>query len=160
MPVAKIEPGRSYLDTNAFIEAIEGSGTVSHLLLDLLSGEAGPGRSLVTSELTLAELLVKPLALGRSDLVEAYEAAVASTRTLGVVEVGREILVAAARLRAEQKSLKMPDAIHVATAHRAGCSRFRSNDRQLANVRDLTVIPLEDPLLRALSAGARQDPSR
>ena len=49
---------------------------------------------------------------------------------LAMVPVSRTILIDAARLRANS-GLRLPDAIHVATAVAAGCPIFLSNDRRL-----------------------------
>ena len=49
---------------------------------------------------------------------------------LAVVPVERPILIEAARQRAALR-LRMPDAIHVATAVTAGCDVFLTNDSRL-----------------------------
>src|ERR1043166_3281126 len=72
-----IEPkitDRVYLDTNVFIESFERRGRLRNLLQSFLPME--PVRTpqrLVTSELTLSELLVKPLEMQRDDLINVYD---------------------------------------------------------------------------------------
>lgn len=53
--------------------------------------------------------------------------------------VDRSILVAAARLRA-QLTLRLPDAIHVATALAADCELFVSNDRRVRLPDSMTLL--------------------
>ena len=84
----------------------------------------------MTSELTLAELLVKPLQLGRTDIADLYADLVRDSEHLSVMPIGRTILVDAARYRADL-GVKLPDTIHVATAMAAGCDALLSNDRNL-----------------------------
>ena len=96
-------------------------------LLDLIDTA---GTAAVTSDLTLAEVLVKPLELNCDDIARIYEDLLQSSPGLTVVPIDRSILVVAARLRA-QLTLRLPDAIHVATALATDCELFVSNDRKV-----------------------------
>ncbi len=62
------------------------------------------------SVLTLGELLVKPLMLGRTDLVAAYRTTFSSRPGFDVWEATRDVVEKAAELRAKYK-LKMLDAL-------------------------------------------------
>ena len=103
-----------------------------------------------TSELSLAELLVKPLELRRSDLADTYRNWVVDSDFLDVLPVSREILQQAAHLRAADKALKLPDAIHVAAAQRAGCTHFLSRDKRLSDLPDLAVVLANEDNVRRL----------
>ncbi len=46
----------------------------------------------------------------------------------------REIFQQGAQLRADHKSLKTPDAIHLATALHYGCDEFWTNDDRLSKI--------------------------
>jgi predicted nucleic acid-binding protein len=135
---------RVYLDTNVFITAFEHGGAGSDhawwIIRAVEKGEILAG----TSEITLAEVLVKPLERGQADLVGAYEKMIASGSQFEVMPVRRDILVDAARLRARRNSIRLPDAIHVATARALACSFFVSNDRRIPapdGMRMLAVTP-------------------
>ncbi len=93
----------------------------------------------MTSEITLAECLVKPFADKDIFAVETYMALLGEQPGLPVVPISRPILLSAAQLRAEMK-LKLPDAIHVATAKWAECSAFITNDRRIKHNDGLRVI--------------------
>ncbi|TCQ11519.1 putative nucleic acid-binding protein [Rhizobium sp. PP-F2F-G36] len=109
--------GPIYLDTNVFIFASEETSERSDLLNRLFSLSFGrPVPAFATSELTIAELLVHPFKRQDTQLIEQYQRTVRSSQWLMVVPVNREILEQSARLRAEGRKLKLPDAIHVATA--------------------------------------------
>ncbi len=130
---------RVYLDTNIFIYAVEAVAeyaAVVDALFDLLEGGEIEA---VTSELTLAEALAKPFEAGRSDIAQVYEAMLAPSSWLSVVPVERAILIEAARLQAAL-TLRLPDAIHVATAVAAGCSALLSNDRRIKVPTGLALV--------------------
>jgi predicted nucleic acid-binding protein len=97
-----------------------------------------------TSEITLAEILVKPVERGQTDLVDGYEKMIVSGTHFAVVPVRRDILVNAAGLRARRGSIRLPDAVHIATAQALACAFFISNDRRMplpGGIRMLAVNP-------------------
>ena len=113
-----------YLDASALVKLVVPEPESPALAAAVAS------RPLVTSELTLAEVLVKPFGLGREDAVAAYTELLTPSDRLAVLPVDRAILVEAARQRAAL-GMPMPDAIHVATALADGCDLFLTNDRRL-----------------------------
>lgn len=132
-----------YLDANVFVyalEDVEGWGEGAKRLF----GAVDAGECLaVTSELTLAECLVKPLQLGRADVVEQYLGAIQNREHLSVVPVSRPVLVEAARVRATS-GLKLPDAVHAATALQSACTVFVTSDRRLGASVGLTLLDMRD----------------
>ena len=136
---------RIYLDTNVFIYALEEHPDYVDALAELFD-EVDSGRlTAVTSELTLAEALVKPMTQRDRALQEAYERAVQPGDSLEVVLVSRSVLIQAARLRATT-SLKLPDAIHVATAQIARCDTLLTNDQRLKAAPGLHVLLFSEAL--------------
>jgi predicted nucleic acid-binding protein len=93
----------------------------------------------VTSELTLAEVLVKPIRDGNSTARDTYDRMLRTKPFLSVLPINRDILVDAAGLRAAT-SLKLPDAIHAATALLRGCTTFLTNDAGFEPVPALPVF--------------------
>ena len=143
-----VRSGPLYLDSNVLIYSIEAgnpwTGQLEELLARLYRGELDA----VTSELTLAEVLPKPLAKADRALVEAYETLLSESSPLTIVPVDRSILHRSAGVRSVSR-MKLADAIHTATALQAGCTRFLSNDGRL-----LAALP--PPLL---ACGMDQLPS-
>ncbi|WP_332117721.1 PIN domain-containing protein [Azorhizobium caulinodans] len=135
---------RVYLDTNVFIAAFEMTGAHSDHAWWILKGiEAGTIIG-VTSEITLAEVLVKPMERDDEALADAYEGMIAPAPYFETVSVGRDVLTTAPRLRAGRHSLRLPDAIHVASAQIAQCSVFITQDERIAlpdDLRRLGVTP-------------------
>ena len=119
--------GRIYFDTNIFIYALEGYPAFRSVLTDLFNALDRRDFLAVTSELTLAEALVKPLLDQHAERQAAYLQLLQPSASLQMVPVSREILIVAARLRAEA-SIKLPDAIHAATAQCPGCMHVLTND--------------------------------
>jgi predicted nucleic acid-binding protein len=119
-----------YLDTNVFIYAVEAVAEYEHVIEALFGLIEDAEVAAFTSELTLAESLAKPFEAGRHDIVGVYEEMLSPSSWLSVLSVERTILIEAARLQA-RLVLRLPDAIHVATAVAAGCDVVLSNDRRL-----------------------------
>jgi predicted nucleic acid-binding protein len=118
---------RVYLDANVFITALEHVGAHSDhawWILRAIEAEEIIG---VTSEITLAEILVKPLEAEATTVIAAYTDMITPTAGFEVLEVGRALLISAAALR----SIRLPDAIHLATALAARCSHFVTADERL-----------------------------
>lgn len=123
---------RTYVDTNIFIVLKEGMGGIPAALIDLIAATpASGGPWLATSELTLAELLVKPYVEHRDDLVDQYDAWMRPSNWLQVGPITREVLWYAATLRSQYRSLKLPDAIHLSTAFGFGCRYLLTADEGL-----------------------------
>lgn len=137
---------RVYLDTNFFIRLVEGASDRLDRVVDM--ADAGT-IELVTSELTIAELLVVPLRLGKTDLVETYEALLSGDGFIGVLPITRDLLRRSATIRATIGNKGM-DAIHVATAASTGCSVFLSSDAGIRVPPRMNLVTLE-----AIEAGER-----
>ena len=137
-------PARSriYLDTNVWIYALEGFQSFAQPLAELFARIDDGELVAVTSELTLAEALVKPFQSNQHELERIYLDTLQSSETLTVAPVSREVLTSAARLRAQYPSLKLPDAIHAATALAQDARMFITNDARFGTVGALTSIVL------------------
>jgi predicted nucleic acid-binding protein len=130
-----------YLDANVFIYAAEAIEPYASRLAPIFH-RIHTGEVLgVTSELTVAEVLVMPIKEQRDDLRQTYEAMLYGAGPLQVIPVDRAVLMEAARLRAESK-LRLPDAIHGASARLAQCTALITNDLRLASVPGLDVVQL------------------
>jgi predicted nucleic acid-binding protein len=108
--------------------------------------EAGKFRG-VASELTLLELTVRPLQLGRQDVADDYEVLLDHFPNLELEPVSREILLDAAALRARHR-LRTPDAIQLATGLRNGATLAVTNDegwRRLAFIDTVILSHLVEP---------------
>lgn len=122
---------RIYLDTNIFIYAYEAHARFIEPVTALFEAiEHGEIRA-VTSELTLAEVLVRPIQNRNRSAQKAYRQALQTSPHLIVCPMRTPILIEAARLRATAQ-LTLPDAIHAATARACGCQFVLTNDEHFA----------------------------
>lgn len=135
-----IRGGAVYLDTSVFIYAVEGYAPYARALAELFEAVDMGHLRAVTSELTLGEALVKPMADGNLALQHAYQEAVQSSASLAVVPITRQVLVEAAGIRARARSIKMPDAIHIATARLEQCGTVLTNDKLLKAAEGIHVL--------------------
>src|SRR5579875_1646200 len=137
-----VSAARIYLDINVFIAAFETRGARSdHAWWILEAIESGQVHA-VSSELTLAEVLIGPLQDGDHELARRYRDIFTSEGEFEVIPVSREVLIEAAMLRSTVRSLKMPDAIHIATARLSNCRFVVSDDRRLPFAPGLDVVQL------------------
>jgi predicted nucleic acid-binding protein len=131
-----------YLDANILIYAVEDVAPFSGRLRPLFQRiDRGELRG-ASSELSLAEVLVKPLRDGAGHVRSQYEQLLSPAGPLAVHSISRDVLVRAAELRAAHASLKLPDAIHAATALLRGCTTFLTNDARFEPVPNLPVLLL------------------
>lgn len=119
---------RVFWDTNLFIYLFEG-GAFGPAVKRLRSRMETRGDQLLTSALTLGEVLVLPLRSGEME-AERYEAAVRSTATIVPFDDRAGRLYAGIR---QDRSIKAPDAIQLACAAAAGADLFITNDDRLSS---------------------------
>jgi predicted nucleic acid-binding protein len=125
-----------YLDAMTFIFAIEGKPAVSDPMITLFKSLQNSPGAAVTSELTLAEILAGWEILQNPSIRRAYLDLIIWGRFIELVPVSREILVRSADLRfihssSHGKKLKLPDAIHLATASDRQCRYFMTADKDI-----------------------------
>jgi len=137
------ESGTVYLDANVFIYSIERIDPYRSML-DTLWLTVSTGQvTVVTSELTLLELLVKPLKVGDATTATLFRTVLKHTPDEQMLPITQSVLEAAANLRATL-GLKTPDAIHVATALLNNSMLFVTNDSTFRRVTDLNVTLLNE----------------
>lgn len=99
----------------------------------------------VTSILTLVEVLIHPLRLGNSQLADEYRRILLHANNVETLPVTGPIAEEAARLRAK-RNLRIPDSIQIATAITAGATSFLTNDTHLQGQLIPNVVVLENLL--------------
>ncbi len=126
---------RVFLDTNFFIYLIEGVGPQAKRARYLLRAFTERRDTLLTSVMTLGEVLVVPLGKGDFVMAQRYRQIFRGSgiTLLPFVETAAE---AFARIRIGG-AVKPPDAIQLATAGTAGCDLFLTNDDRLQG----TTVP-------------------
>lgn len=135
--------GLIYLDACAIIDAREKATRESQALVNLIVEGAGSSTPFITSDLTLVEVLTKPIQglidrtlehedpTSRADHDWYQGNLIPDGLLIQTRPLHRDILLQAAIMRARTPSLKTPDAIHAATAYHYGCSHFVTGDSKL-----------------------------
>jgi predicted nucleic acid-binding protein len=95
----------------------------------LIAAAERDGERLVIAASVYAEAIVGPLRAGRAGEVDAFLAALA----VEVMPVDRDLAREAAQLRARHRTLRLPGAMALAAARRAG-AEFKTFDRRLARI--------------------------
>ena len=140
---AALGTGRIAVDTAIFIYFIEENPDFLPLVAPIFEETARGERELVTSAVTLLEVLVVPYRAGNLALAERYEALLTRSRGLHLVDLDRTQLRAAAQLRAVYR-IRTPDALQLAAALSHDCATFLTNDRALPKLSGIRILQLRD----------------
>jgi predicted nucleic acid-binding protein len=119
---------RIFWDTNLFIYLFESYGPLSKQVAALRSRMIARRDQLLTSAMTLGEILVKPNRSGDTKAAAYYQKLI--TTTAVVVPFEEKAALAYARIRTD-RSLRPPDAIQLACAASEGVDLFITNDTRL-----------------------------
>jgi predicted nucleic acid-binding protein len=133
---------RIFFDTNVFIYMFEGLEPNRSRMLEVRKRTLERGDRIVTSAMTLGEVLVKPTRLGQVSLIEQYDQAIRSTTD--VVSFDPQVAWRYASLRSTH-NIRNADAIQLACAAHFGVDLFITNDKQLHKL-DIPGIGFIAPL--------------
>jgi predicted nucleic acid-binding protein len=132
------------LDSMIWIYEVESDPVFGPVVRPFFQQRLSTGRNRAGSSLLLlGELLVRPLAQGRTDLVNRFRAAIIPSPGFLVWEATRDVVEQAAALRVKYR-LKMLDALHVASAVVNRADFFLTNDEGLRRVNEVKVLILAD----------------
>lgn len=131
------------VDTAAFIYFIEAHPTYLPPLRPLFAAADRETLTIVTSAVTLLEVLVVPYRAGNQPLAQRYEALLTRGRGVVMREIDRPLLRASAQLRAVA-GIRTPDALQLSAAHAEGCTTFVTNDRRLPAIPGLRILQVDN----------------
>ena len=124
------------VDTAPIIYTLEGNARFAKRFLPLFARHAAGELQFAVTTVTIAEVLVGPQRAGEEALARRYRAALESWQ---VVDLSGDIAESAARLRSAH-TLKLPDAVQVASALAIGADALVTHDRDFAPVRGLRIL--------------------
>jgi uncharacterized protein len=136
---------RVFWDSNLFIYLFESHGPQFELVSNLRKAMLSRGDQLLTSTLTLGEILVKPFERHDEGLAAKFVDAIVTTSI--TLDFDLKAAKLYARLRSN-RSLRPPDAIQLACAGAAGVDLFITNDARLHSIQ-VEGIHFIVPLARA-----------
>jgi predicted nucleic acid-binding protein len=131
------------LDTAAFIYFLEAHPLYLPPLYPVFAAADAEELAIVTSAVTLLEVLVVPYRAGNLALADRYDALLNRSRGVRLRDIDRALIRAAAQLRAVT-GVRTPDALQLATALAEGCTAFVTNDRRLPSLPGLRILQIGD----------------
>lgn len=141
--IARLLDKKCYFDTNPLIYALSGNDIYLPIMTQIFQGLHYQKCVGFSSELGLAELLVKPIKENDQIQIDTINA-LFDNRFLGLLSHNRQCFELSSAIRAKY-GLKMPDAIHIATAIYHQMDIFITADNGIANkVKDIEILNLND----------------
>ena len=123
-----------FWDTNLFVYLFEDKGELTDRVAALRERMVERNDELLTSALTLGELLVKPMEAGNEILMRRYEQVITTSATVVPFDQAAAPLFATVR---RGRGIRPPDAIQLACAAAVGVDLFITNDERLSR----SVVP-------------------
>src|ERR1700738_4924637 len=133
------------LDTAPFIYFTEENPTYFKVVEPFFEAIGSGEITVVTSIVTLLEVLVHPTRDRNAKLAQRYRDLLFKTKGLKTIFLDQKIAEEAAQLRAFHK-IRTPDSIQVATAINKEASFFLTNDIRLPSLPNLKILMLDDLL--------------
>ena len=119
---------RIFWDTNLFIYLLERNDEFSPMTRELRTKMLTRGDQLLTSTITLGEILIKPTQAGDAERCRRYERAISSAATVVAFDIKAARHYASIKT---SRAIKAPDAVQLACAASAGVDLFITNDDRL-----------------------------
>lgn len=123
---------RIFWDSNLFIYLFENHPEFSQIVEDLWKKMLERRDQLLTSTLTVGEILVRPTSMGDEALCRRYEQILAGTAVIVPFDLKAARRYSTVR---SNTSVKGPDAVQLACAGEAGVDLFVTNDHRLQGKR-------------------------
>ncbi|NJR14372.1 MAG: type II toxin-antitoxin system VapC family toxin [Calothrix sp. CSU_2_0] len=130
-----------FIDTAPVIYYIEGSTSFFPVVDVFFQGLLSRSIKGIVSPVTLTECLVMPVRLKNAEVQQSFVDFLTNTKEIEMVNIDTMVGRQAAELRVNY-GLKLPDALQLAVAIRAGCDVFLTNDADLKRVTELQIVVL------------------
>jgi predicted nucleic acid-binding protein len=124
--------GRVALDADVVIAFLDAGDDQHERAVELLRPRLQAAAEIVVGASVYAEVMVRPLARGVGEKVDEFIDAIGAT----VVAIHRDLARRAASLRARHPSLRMPDALSLATSLMTGAELLTFDQRLRRVARD------------------------
>lgn len=131
------------IDSNILIYLFEGSGHDADRASEIIDAIASGVVRGSLATIGLSEVLTRPARLGHGSLLERYAEEIRSIEHLRLVALSAEIAIDAAWVRGGG-GMRLPDAVHLASAVADGATAFITNDRRLRSTPRLEIVSLAD----------------
>ena len=132
------------LDTAPLIYFIEEHPTYIEIVLSFFEAVERGEITVVTSTVSLLEVLVHPLRNNNNELAAEYRDILLHSKLI-TYDISVPIAESAARLRSLH-NLRTPDAIQIAASIHSGATHFLTNDTRLPALPSIEILILDDLL--------------
>ncbi len=136
LPFGLPNGARVTVDSAPLIYFLENHRIHARRFEPLFASNAAGTLEIVISSIAVAEVLAGPLKAGNEALADRYRRVLAEWQ---IVSVDAELAALAARLRAGH-GLRLPDAIHAATALSTDSAALVTHDRDFTGLKGLRII--------------------
>jgi predicted nucleic acid-binding protein len=126
---------RIFWDTNLFVYLFEDYKDLSKKAIALRRRMIARGDQLLTSTMTVGEILVKPFQQGDRATARFYEESIARGAVIVTFDLKAARIYAGLRAMRTKKEVSPPDAIQLSCAASAGVDLFITNDDRLQDER-------------------------
>lgn len=134
---------RAYFDSNIFVYFLDRNPTCFVAVAALIEAVES-GRILgFTGDAAVAEVMVKPYQVGDPGVIAGIKSFFGASDALAVLRHDADCFDLAAQLRAKH-GMKFIDALHVATAMRADCRFFVTNDADIRPLAAIEIVSLRE----------------
>lgn len=134
---------RIAIDSSVFIYAFEEHPKYAALSASVFEYTEKHSMTLLTSVITLSEILVQPVIKKNAEVVHMYEQLLDTLPNFLLLDITQPIAKTAAYLRATY-SIYLSDAYQIAAPLHNGATLFITNDKRLKKVKELSIICLDD----------------
>lgn len=131
------------IDTNIFIFSLQHHPTFGLASKNVFDDAQTRGQAIITSVLTLSEILVFPQKKHDAKQVRRYSDFFSSAKGIRLIDVDVQVAREASAIRACY-GLRLPDSLQLATAVVEKANIFLTNDKKLKQVKEVPVILLSD----------------
>lgn len=123
----------AFWDTNLFIYLLDSHSQYRHPVSELRKKMLAAGVGLVTSTMTLGEVMTGPRRANQESLALQYRSAITQAAT--IVPLDEKAADHYSQIRGIHRKIKQPDAIQLACAAAHGVELFVTNDEDLHKAR-------------------------
>lgn len=135
---------RIFLDTAPFIYLIEDNPKYAKPVANYIAEQIIVNEAILfTSAITIAEFCVKPKRNNELVVIEKFRNKL-NEHQVTIFNITEHIAELSADLRTKYPSLKNFDALQLATAISSGCDKFLTNDHELKQIKEITIVLVED----------------
>ncbi len=132
-----------FLDTAPFVYFLDNDPNFAEQTEQIISELIRDEKYIASSVISAAEYLVHPYRSGNEDKIKSFWKFLDDLYIV-LSPINKDIVIEAAKIRAEYRHIKTADALQLAAAICGDCDLFLTNDRQLRQFDKINCVTVED----------------